>query len=96
MRTDELSVPENLRDSSPKKGRLHNYGETAKTHTSFMVSQNLCCNFILSRENKPTLLLEMFTEFSSHIRRKSGKISGNKGEYFYYSKTNQDRQSTAT
>lgn len=55
----------------------HTDGETAGMHIAFKMFQNLCFHFILSKENKPELLLELVMEYSSHRGDKSEDLSRN-------------------
>lgn len=66
--------------------------ETAGTRFLFVVFQNFCSHFIPLKEDKPTLLLEVLTEYSSHQEEKSGKFSTNDVKYFSILIKNKVRQ----
>ena len=65
--------------------------ETAKTRILFAVAQTLHSDFISSKEDKPTLLLEMFTEYSLQMRRKFRVVFKNRRKAFSVEKINNEK-----
>lgn len=54
--------------------RKHLDSEIAGIHILLAEFQNLCSHLQLLKENKPTLLLEIFNQYASHGEEKLGRF----------------------